>query len=184
MESRLKATEEALALVKEDHDDVPLLEQHQEQMGDVKRELSAIYEEIIAVDLPDDHALVAQHAGLEKFHFSCSHMIKKLLNSHATWSTKATAACPAGDKTSKLPKVDVPTFNGDVLHWQPFWEQFETSVHNRTSLSNAEKLVYLQQAVRSGSAKTAIEGLSHSGDQYEEAVSCLKGRYNRPRLIH
>ena len=184
VESRIKATEEALALIKEDHDDVSLLEQYQEQMSDVKRELSAIYEEIVAVDLPDDHALVAQHAGLEKLHFRCSHMIKKLLNTHAARSPKAIATCPAGDKTSKLPKLDVPTFDGDVLHWQPFWEQFETSVHNRTSLSNAEKLVYLQQAIRSGSAKTAIEGLSHSGDQYGEAVSCLKGRYNRPRLIH
>ena len=76
------------------------------------------------------------------------------------------------------------TFDGDVLHWQPFWEQFETSVHNRTSLSNAEKLVYLQQAIRNGSARTAIEGLSHSGGQYDEAVGCLKGRYNRPHLIH
>ena len=184
VERRLKATEEALALVKEDHDDVPLLEQYQERMGDIKRELSVVYEELITADLPDDHALVAQHADLEKLHFSCSHIIKKLLNAHSARSTKATAASTVSDKTSKLPKLDVPTFDGDVLHWQPFWEQFETSVHNHTSLSKAEKLVYLQQAIRNGSAKTAIEGLSHSGDQYDEAVSCLKGRYNRPRLIH
>lgn len=54
---RLKTTNDALALVREDHDDVPLLEQYQEQMDDVK-ELSAIYEEFVAVDLPDDHALI------------------------------------------------------------------------------------------------------------------------------
>lgn len=176
VERRLRATSDALALINEDHDDVPLLEQYQEQMGDVKKELSDIYEEFVAVDLPDDHALVIRHADLEKLHFDCSHIIKKLLGSHASRTTKA-AATPA-DKTSKLPKLDVPTFDGDILRWQPFWEQFETSVHNRTSLSNAEKLVYLQQAIRSGSARTAIKGLSHSGDQYDEAVGCLKGRYN------
>lgn len=32
-------------------------------------------------------------------------------------------------------------------------------------------------------ARTAIEGLSRSGDQYDEAVKCLKSRYNHPRLI-
>ena len=142
VERRLKATEEALASVKEDQDDVALLEQYQEQMSDAKRELSTIYEELVAVDLPDDHALVTQHAGLEKLHFDCSHLIRKLLSSRASLYTKATAT--ASDKTSKLPKLDVPTFDGDVLRWQSFWEQFETSVHNCTSLSNAEKLVYLQ----------------------------------------
>ena len=87
-------------------------------------------------------------------------------------------------KHSKLPKLEVPTFNGNVLHWQQFWEQFETTVHGRDGLTNAEKLVYLQQAIRSGSSRTVIEGLSHSGDQYGEAISCLKQRYDQPRLLH
>ena len=149
--------------MREDHDDIPLLERYQEQTGDVKRKLSAIFEELVTVDLPDNHTLVAQHAGLEKLHFSC---IKMFLNSHAARFTKLPVT--ANDKTSKLPKLDVPSFNGNILHWQPFWEQFETSVHNCSSLSNAEKLVYLHQAIRTGSAQMIIE------DQYNEAVSCLK----------
>ena len=28
------------------------------------------------------------------------------------------------------------------------------------------------------------EGLSSTGDHYDEAIECLKARYNRPRLIH
>ena len=57
------------------------------------------------------------------------------------------------------------------------------AVHSKTSLSNAEKTVYLQHAIKDGSARNAIEGLSRSGDNYEEAVECLKSRYDRPRLI-
>ena len=52
------------------------------------------------------------------------------------------------------------------------------------NLSDAEKLVYLQQSLRNGSAKSAIDGLSRSGEYYAEAVKCLKSRYDRPRLIH
>ena len=87
-------------------------------------------------------------------------------------------------KGVKLPKLHVPTFDGDILNWRQFWEQFSVSIHDRRSLSEAEKLVYLQQAIKKCSATSAIEGLSRSGDNYPEAVECLKARYDRPRLIH
>ena len=83
-----------------------------------------------------------------------------------------------------LPKLDVPTYDGDIIHWKQFWDQFIVSVHDRMNLSNAEKIVYLQHALKDGSAMNAIEGLSHSGDNYSEAVKCLKTWYDRPRLIH
>ena len=58
------------------------------------------------------------------------------------------------------------------------------SVHDRPSLSDSEKLVYLQQALKGGSAKGTIEGLSRSSDNYKEAIACLQTRYDRPWLIH
>ena len=57
-------------------------------------------------------------------------------------------------------------------------------MHSRKDISDSEKLVYLRQSLREGSAKNAIEGLSRTGDNYAEAVECLKARYDRPRLIH
>ena len=44
--------------------------------------------------------------------------------------------------------------------------------------------MYLQQSLKGGSAKGAIEGLSRSGEYYAEAVESLQARYDRPRLIH
>ena len=84
----------------------------------------------------------------------------------------------------KLPKLDVPTFDGNILNWRAFWEQFSVSVHDRAMLSHSEKLVYLQQSLKGGSAKGMIEGLSRSGECYVEAIECLRSRYNRPRFIH
>ena len=83
----------------------------------------------------------------------------------------------------KLPKIDVPTFDGNILNWQAFWEQFSIAIHERSSLSDTEKLVYLRHSLKDGAAKV-IEGLSRSGDQYAEAITCLKSCYDRPRLIH
>ena len=58
------------------------------------------------------------------------------------------------------------------------------SVHNHTHISNSEKLVYSQQALKDGSAKELIEGLSRSGECYPEAIDSLQSRYDRPRLTH
>ncbi len=44
--------------------------------------------------------------------------------------------------------------------------------------------MYLRHSVKDGSAKGVIEGLSRSGEQYNEAIESLQTRYNRPRLIH
>ena len=78
----------------------------------------------------------------------------------------------------------MPTFDGSILNWKTFWEQFDVSVHDRSNLTDSEKLAYLRHALKDGSAKTVIEGLSRSGEYYDEAITCLKSRYDRPRLIH
>ena len=32
--------------------------------------------------------------------------------------------------TSRLPKLSLPTFNGNSLHWQTFWDSFDAAVHS------------------------------------------------------
>lgn len=104
------------------------------------------------------------------------------LRSHATLSS--TPSSTPDSSGIKLPKLDVPTFDGNLLSWKTFWEQFTVSVHIRSKLTDAEKLAYLRHAHKDGSAKSVVEGLSRSGDHYDEAITCLKTRYDRPRLIH
>lgn len=45
-------------------------------------------------------------------------------------------------------------------------------------------MVYLQNSIKDKTAKGLIEGLSKSGEHYDEAVKCLLSRYDRPRIIH
>ena len=133
------------------------------------------------MNLDDADDLMQRHAILEKGFFDCSLLIKERLKT--VHCSTASSASKDGNGV-RLPKLDVPTFSGDILNWQTFWEQFCVSVHDRSHLSNAEKLVYLRQAVKDGSARRTIEGLSRSGEHYQEAVECLAARYDRPRLIH
>ena len=85
---------------------------------------------------------------------------------------------------TKLPKLELPTFHGDLLRWKSFWKQFCVSVHDRTSIPKEEKLIHLQNAIQDKTAKSLIAGLTKSSDHYDEAVKCLQERYDRPRQIH
>ena len=172
----LEDTEEGLSSLDGTRIEASLLEQHQEKMSDMKKELYTLYDEIIALNFSDDHEVVINHASMEALLFNCACHVKKLLNAH---SPHTRYSATDSENSSKVPKLNVPTFDGEVLHWRQFWEQFHVSIHSQKNLSDAEKLVYLQQAIKQGSARSAIEGLSQSGDQYKEAVDCLKSRYNR-----
>ena len=137
---------------------------------------------LLSNDIDERDELSIAHSALE---VELSEIASKIKGSLVATPSEVSAPRAASDGSGvKLPKLDVPTFDGSIIHWKQFWDQFTVSVHDRTNLSNAEKIVYLQHALKDGSAKNAIEGLSHSGENYSEAVKCLKARFDRPRLIH
>ena len=95
---------------------------------------------------------------------------------------------PTGGPTpvtaTKLAKLDAPAFSGDILQWQQFWSQFKIAIHDRKDLDHSQKMAYLCQSLKQGSAFTVIQGLSLTGEHYEEAIDCLLQKYDRPRLLH
>ena len=178
LQKSISSVKDAVTALKGDSDDAFVLRQYEEQLTDHKKELSDIRTSLLSIDLEDGDELNTSQASLDKALFDCSLLIKKSLKPLAHETT------PIDSKGVKLPKLDVPTFDGNILHWRSFWEQFCVAVHRHTNLSNSEKLVYLQHALKGGSAKQVIEGLSRSGDYYAEAIESLQLRFDRPRLIH
>ncbi len=155
-----------------------LLRQYEEQLANLKTELTAASREIVSL-AEDEGDLIGEHARLSKAVFDVCLKIKRLLQGKPD---KATFGSDKGGV--RLPKLSVPMFDGNILHWRSFWEQFTVSVHSRSNLSPSEKLAYHKHSVKDGAAKNVVEGLSVSGDQYKEAVDCLCQRYDRPRLLH
>ena len=156
-----------------------LIRLREEQLLEIKQELNDVGKSSFAISLEDKDELSIIQAEIEASIFDTSLKIKRLLSK----SNSSTA--PTTDTHGvKLPKIDVPTFTGDILNWNTYWEQFSVAIHDRTDISDIEKLVYLRHSVKDGSARPVIDGLSRTGDQYQEAVECLRSRYDRPRIIH
>ena len=81
-----------------------------------------------------------------------------LTSGHATPPVVAPIASVHHTVTACLPKLVIKNFNGSITGWTPFWDSFKTSVHNNTTLSDAEKFSYLHSFL-SGKALKIISGL-------------------------
>lgn len=165
-----------------DDDSACTLEQYAEQLADVKTELREIQTCLLNVDLAAEDPIMRAQDEIERTIFRCSVAIRKKLRASSDTTTRDTPTPRAAG--AKLPRLEVPSFDGDILKWKSFWEQFSASIHKRSDLTAAEKMVYLQNALKDKAAKSTIEGLTKSGEHYEEAVKCLQSRYDRPRMVH
>ena len=81
----------------------------------------------------------------------------------------------------KLPTLNLPFFDGNILEYQPFMDSFQAAVGNR-SISDVEKFNYLKNQLR-GDASKSIQGLSLTSANYNEAIEILQKRYGRPSAI-
>ena len=70
----------------------------------------------------------------------------------------------------RLPKSTLPTFNGNPLKWQTFWDSFTAAVHSNPSLSPVQKFGYLRAQLE-GDAARAISGLPLTDDNYVHSVA-------------
>ena len=84
--------------------------------------------------------------------------------------------------SSRLPKLNLPTFSGNPLRWLTFWDSFEAAVHSNTSLGGVQKFTYLKAQIM-GDALRAVTGFPLTNSNYEQAVTLLRERFGQPNKI-
>ena len=82
----------------------------------------------------------------------------------------SSSAVPVSDsarstKLGKLPKVNIPTFDGDPLKFKTFWDTFECVVHNESSIDDLIQFTYLRDTLERR-AKLALDGLTLTKENY------------------
>ncbi|KRX54888.1 hypothetical protein T09_12433 [Trichinella sp. T9] len=81
-----------------------------------------------------------------------------------------------------LPKWELPKFDGDVLQFDTFWEQFEDQIHRQPEFRDTTKFTYLRSCL-TGNALNAIDGLTVTAANYSAVIDILKSRFGRRDLI-
>ncbi|KAL3266383.1 hypothetical protein HHI36_010560 [Cryptolaemus montrouzieri] len=82
----------------------------------------------------------------------------------------------------RLPKIDLPTFNGDYDSWLPFRDSFKTMIHENKTLLDVQKFHYIRSSLK-GQASSIINALEISEDNYKIALDLLNERYDNRRVI-
>ena len=81
-----------------------------------------------------------------------------------------------------LPKITLEEFDGNILNWRGFWEQFKTTIGENNTLSDIEKFTYLKRLLK-GSAYGLIYGLTLTSNNYEKAITMLTQRYGNTQVL-
>ena len=82
----------------------------------------------------------------------------------------------------RLPKISIQPFDGNELNWRPFWDQFNSTIHNNPTLNEIDKFCYLKNLI-CPSALECIKGLSLTEGNYNTAVTTLKGRFGNTQVL-
>ena len=79
---------------------------------------------------------------------------------------------------SRLPKLVLPTFSGEPLQWQMFWDSFEAAVHSNPHITGVQKFNYLRAQLH-GDAAHVIAGFPLSDSNYNHSITLLKERFGQ-----
>ena len=82
----------------------------------------------------------------------------------------------------KLPKLQISKFDGDIINFRGFWDQFNSAIHSNDSINDIDKFCY-SKFFLCDSAESCISGLSLSSANYFEAIELLKQRYGNPQML-
>ncbi|XP_055634052.1 uncharacterized protein LOC129774355 [Toxorhynchites rutilus septentrionalis] len=81
----------------------------------------------------------------------------------------------------RLPKIDLPKFNGDFSRWLSFRDTFTSMVHSNGDIPTVAKLQYLLQSLE-GEAKKPFESIDIEADNYAVSWEVLLKRHHT--LLH
>jgi hypothetical protein len=95
-------------------------------------------------------------------------------------SSNSNVTSQSGSLNVRLPKLSLPSFDGEITKFKEFWDQFDVAV-NKMSVPSVTKFTYLKGLLE-GDAKACIEGLSLTSEHYEIACELLMERYGRTEL--
>ena len=83
---------------------------------------------------------------------------------------------------ANLPKLSLPTFSGDLIALQGFFDSFKAIIDDRKDFSDINKFSYLLASFKD-EAKACLKGLSLTATNYTMAKDILQRRFVRKEKI-
>ncbi|XP_045449127.1 uncharacterized protein LOC123657649 [Melitaea cinxia] len=82
----------------------------------------------------------------------------------------------------RLPKINLPHFDGSYQCWLEYRDTFNSLIHENTCIDDINKFHYLRASLK-GTAAEIIKNIDFKGDNYIIAWNLICERYNNNRLL-
>ena len=90
---------------------------------------------------------------------------------------------PSISKMLNLPKVNIPILPKDITKFLAWHDQFNSTIHDVSHISDVLKLTYLRQACAPNHASIIEHIPTEAGDNYSRARAAIYDRLYNPRVI-
>lgn len=102
--------------------------------------------------------------------------------SSAQFPTSTSTGLPAFFHHARLPRIDLPKFNGTPSDWISFKDPFSSLVIAHPTLLSVEKLQYLKISL-TGSIASILRNTTLSAENFQRSWDALKSFYENKRLL-
>lgn len=82
----------------------------------------------------------------------------------------------------ELPNIELPSFDGVVISWQPYYQSVRVSIVDNSGLAVVPKLAYIMRSLKATAAEV-VKGFPVFQGNYLPAFDTPKERIGNPRLI-
>ncbi|XP_011264271.2 uncharacterized protein LOC105256226 [Camponotus floridanus] len=100
----------------------------------------------------------------------------------STPSESQTSGVPVFFHHARLPRIDIPKFNGSPADWLSFKDLFSSLILANPTLTAVEKLQYLKTSLI-GSASHLLKNTTLTADNFQKAWDALISFYENKRLL-
>lgn len=109
-------------------------------------------------------------------------MNRRVADLNSTINTAGNVAPPPTSFHLRLPKIDLPKFDGDYSRWLGFRDTFKSMVHDAHDIPLVAKLQFLLQSLE-GEARKPYETVDIEAANYVTTWEALLKRYDNKRFL-
>ena len=124
-----------------ENNDINSLKSSVDELEQYSSRIKELDEQIIKEIVEDSEAVSKEYLSQYAYHRTYSDV---LLKAQELLGTNIPPVKPVDESNFRLSKLDIPKFDGSILEFQSWWDQFEVAVHTNSRLSAVEKFVYLR----------------------------------------
>lgn len=165
-----------------------------EQLEEKRLELKDLDKQVLILTVEENEEVEKDRETSEEYQEKILEAIKKIelnLNEREEENEKSEDALKILDIEEKrkpptiaarLPKIDLPTFEGDITKWFSFWQIFDVNINQRKDLATIEKLSYLLSLLR-GEPSRLVSSFAVTSENYSDIIQILQCQYGQKGKI-